>query len=324
MGEGRAGDVMLEFVVIMTKARKDIFSVKNIADWTVPPKIQIGLYNILPKLRTNRLTNPQLYEKCAESSKFHNLHKGERCFILATGPSINKENLLPLKDEICISISNFFLHPDAKKIDPLYHVFAPNHSPFDFETIEKEFNIFKNNSSEKTILFLGYSNYQFSQHKFLNAFPGYFSNSYYFINYSSSYPINEINYNNPKIWDISRNPFSIRSVLYSAIQIAAYMGFNEVYLLGVDHHYLDEISQTQGDIHFYPYDQSPIENIGYSYKEEVFLGYYYRWVHYRLMKKYLEMKGIRVFNATEGSFLDVFPSISYKNMLKNWKFSKRA
>jgi hypothetical protein len=94
--------------------------------------------------------------------------------------------------------------------------------------------------------------------------------------------------------------------------------------LGADHNYLNETSQVQGDMHFYSYDQSPADNQGkYSHKEEVFLGYYHRWVQYRLMRKYLEKKGISIYNATDGSFLDVFPFVRLVDIISDKNTKKR-
>ena len=52
-----------------------------------------------------------------------------RCFILATGPSINDIDLSILKGEFCISVSNFFVHPLFNEIKPEYHIFAESHHP---------------------------------------------------------------------------------------------------------------------------------------------------------------------------------------------------
>ena len=65
----------------------------------------------------------------AENQKLYNRHQGERCFILATGPSINSQSLRDLAGQTCISVSNFFVHPDCSAIRPRYHCVAPFHPP---------------------------------------------------------------------------------------------------------------------------------------------------------------------------------------------------
>ena len=97
------------------------------------------------------------------NSEFKNVHKGKRCFIIATGPSIASQNLLPLKNELCISVSQFYLHPGFSEIKPFYHIHAPNHPPFDSEDINKlatsEEIAFKNHGP---ICFYGHRNYNYS------------------------------------------------------------------------------------------------------------------------------------------------------------------
>jgi len=296
--------------------KKYKISLKKIAYWTVPPGIHAFLEQIYRLYKANQDLSPELRKTFLENEKFMDIHKGQRCFILATGPSLKKQNLLPLQNEICISISNFFLHPSAKEVNPLYHAVAPHHPPFDFDILQKEMKIFKENSTEKTILFAGYVPYKYSIPNFFKQFSEYNSKSCYYINYSSSTPIDENNYNDPSIWNIAEHPFSPRSSLYIAIQLAVYMGFTKIYLLGVDHDYLSELSQIEGDQHFYSQDQSPIKHQGdYSQKEDLFSGLYYRWIQYRLMRKYLENNGIHIYNATEGGLLDVFPCVHLTDVI---------
>jgi len=288
----------------------------KISYWVIPPGIRENAEKIYRSYKVNKAISSELKENFLQNKKFLDIHKDKRCFILATGPSINKQNLLPLKNEFCISVSNFFLHPSAKEICPLYHAFSPNHIPHNFDMIQKEMTIVKERSSEKTTFFFGYTPYEYSYKKFLDQHLQYKPASCYYINYSSSDPITDSNYDDPQNWDITKQPFSVRSVLYTAIQIAVYMGFTKIYLLGADHDYLNEVSQKEGDQHFYPQNQSPISTQEfYSNKEEIFLGYYYRWVQYRLMRKYLENKGIHIYNATEGGMLDVFPCIRLADII---------
>jgi len=287
----------------------------RISDWTIPPAVQKVLYSKICQLKFRRDIPHDLSAKFLENRKYKDLHKGERCFILATGPSINRQNLLPLRNEICISVSNFFLHEDAEAVNPKYHVFAPNHEPFNWDKLEKEFMILTRYSLSDTTFFIGYAPYKYSQKNFLDQYPKYRPEKYQFIDYSVLSEINENNYGDPKIWDISKNPFSIRTVVYSAIQIAAYMGFNEIYLLGVDHDYLYDSSSVEGPSHFYSKSDSPMDDTILYAKEKMFLEYHNRWKEYRLIRDCLRERRIFVYNATDGGMLDVFPRITLKEAL---------
>ena len=43
-----------------------------------------------------------------QNRKFHNIHMGQRCFILANGPSIQKENLELLRGENILTVNIHF------------------------------------------------------------------------------------------------------------------------------------------------------------------------------------------------------------------------
>lgn len=58
---------------------------------------------------------------------------GKKCFILATGPSVNEQDMTKLAGRDCFSISNFFLHKDIHVIKPKFHFFAPYHHPLILE-----------------------------------------------------------------------------------------------------------------------------------------------------------------------------------------------
>ena len=57
--------------------------------------------------------------------KFKNIHTGERCFILGSGPSIVKQNLKKLQGETVITQNHFHIHEDIKIIHPMYHCVVP-------------------------------------------------------------------------------------------------------------------------------------------------------------------------------------------------------
>ena len=45
---------------------------------------------------------------CDELKSYKNIHKGERCFIIGTGPSLKTEDLDKLKDEFTFSSHRIF------------------------------------------------------------------------------------------------------------------------------------------------------------------------------------------------------------------------
>ena len=69
------------------------------------PKIFKTYFNFFPKkiLQKNKILK--------------NIAKGKVGFLLATGPSINKQDLTKLEKYDCFSLSSFFLHKDLSIIN---------------------------------------------------------------------------------------------------------------------------------------------------------------------------------------------------------------
>lgn len=251
----------------------------------------------------------------SKNKSFYKRHSGERCFILATGPSINNQDLSVLSNEYCISVSMFFLHELASVIKPKYHVGAPWHAPFDFDSIRTYLSQAKKYSYPDVHYFFGHRSYQYSLSRFFEKYPETKLNNYSFVNYDCGISLNENNYLSEFLWDISGSPFSPRTSVYMAIQVAFYMGFKDIYLIGVDHDYLDDVKRVEGH-HFYDESNgvSDVEHLSQFNTERWFKEYYLRWRDYRLMSTYLTRHGVNIYNATDGGMLDVFPRVKFEEL----------
>ncbi|MBS1736029.1 MAG: hypothetical protein JSS98_05410 [Bacteroidetes bacterium] len=252
-------------------------------------------------------------EKQNELRSFFGADKG-RCFILATGPSIAKQDLSILKGEKCIAVSMFHLHENLTFIKPAWHVFAPVHPPFDFKTVEtivkSAYDKYREIPDVKFLF--GHNSYSFSYFNYLKTCEkkvrSFFEERGYFINYSNAQELTEDNIAVEEKWDILKDPFSMRTVIYSAIQLAYCLGFTEIILVGCDHDYLKDVSRVENH-HFYEEKKgfSDKEHLAGFSKEKWFFEYYKRWKDYRLMRDFLNSRGIKIINATEEGMLDVFP-----------------
>ena len=102
--------------------------------------------------------------------------------------------------------------------------------------------------------------------------------------------------------------------MYTAAQLAAYMGFKEIYLIGVDHHF--HISQNNaGEIIV---DDSVKDYFSEKYntdKENLYIPNTEKsTLTYVAMKEQCERRGIRVFNATRGGKLEVFKRVDFGSL----------
>ena len=292
----------------------------KIAYWLIPRGF-LALFRKYFKRKTQvtwKPLNSQSGSSTASSpvSRFKNLHDGERCFVLATGPSVNKQDLRKLSGELCIAVGQFHLHEHITEISPRYHVLAPSHPPFDFSDLDKVFSGLEDRYPEDMTYFLGHTAYEYSMSNFLRESSSYSFKNLYSIDYSNAKHLEEKNYNNPEIWDISLSPFALRTVVFEAIQIAVYMGVAEIYLIGCDHDYILNMKRVT-DHHFYPeaLGISDVEHLSPVTTEMFFKEYYYRWKQYRLINEYCSQIGCRIYNATEGGLLDVFPRVELTDLI---------
>ena len=88
---------------------------------------------------------------------------------------------------------------------------------------------------------------------------------------------------------------------YAAIQLAAYMGFAEIYLLGVDFTYCGSSQKTYA--HFYK--EEKLISVGAD--KHVLLAY-------KAAKKYADENNILIYNATRGGKLEVFQRVNFDDL----------
>jgi len=274
-------------------------SLKKIAYWLVPP----GFQHLCSNVRISCLFLDTASIK--QNIELKNIHRNERCFILATGPSIKNQDLKLLKDETCIAASNFFVHPDYSIIKPKYYCAAPYHLPITEEAWQKWLGEL-DKSTGNTKLFFGLSDNE------RNLKNNHFTNrDIYFLNFSGSFESSLVNG-----IDLTCAVPAPQSVSVMALEIALYMGFSQIYLLGCDH---DWILHYGKSVHFYNENNHTLVNCGYNEFEGSDLENQFEcdlnlWRQYKYLKRIAENKQIQIFNATSGGLLDVFPRIQYETL----------
>ena len=118
--------------------------------------------------------------------------------------------------------------------------------------------------------------------------------------------------------DISQYITSVGTVTANAIEIAIYMGFKEIYLLGVDNNYAVK-RREDGTVYRDPTVKSSYFAGMKDEKGNPGDGISVQTVHqmnqsYELCKKYADSKNVKVFNATRGGMLEVFPRADFDEL----------
>ena len=230
-------------------------------------------------------------------AKLKDSHKGERCFIVANGPSLTAKdlNLLHAKNEITFAMNRIYKIFPETQWRPYYYVC-------------EDINIF-NESTDKI-------NAIPAKHKFIPINLKWYNNvcidgAMYFL----------ANYNRNKDFpdsfstDISKQMDSMGTVTFTCLNIAAYMGFKKIYLLGVDHNYkitINEQGETVVDEMAKDYF---CENYDNDIKDIVIHDMGQNTRAYKKAKKYCDEHNIEIYNATRGGKLEVFPRVNFDEII---------
>jgi hypothetical protein len=281
---------------------------KTIARWTIPPGFQDMIRRAWVKLSLSRQF--ELQSLLSTNSIFKNIHSGQRCFILGTGPSINSQDLTTLKNEKCISLNSFYLHPDYMTIQPLYHLTSglTPHPKIGLELGKKWFLEMEEKVGTAT-LFLNYGDRDYVLRQ------GIFSkNPVYYCYWEGRWE-----YILSDGIDITKVVYPGKSVAVVAIQLALYMGFKEIYLLGLDHDWIIRYAERRYT-HFYEPHQSILEKSGITDWIEKdwkrwLEDYVELWDQYEILKTLSEKSGATIYNSTAGGLLDVFPLARYESVV---------
>jgi len=273
-----------------------------VAKWIVPQGIW-DAYQSYASARVERVYRAAL----ARNTALRNAHLGQRCFILATGPSIRRQDLGALRTETCIAVSNFFVHPDYRVIAPRYHCFAPHHPPITEEAWQSWMDEAENATGSAT-LFFGL------QDRIRNQRHGRFSNRrVHYLKFGATWGT----VSRSGI-DLARALPGPQSVPVMALMAAIYMGFREVYLLGCDHDWVQHLGQSR---HFYDERQHALIREGYNQwactdVENELRSSLNLWQQYKVLQKVARSLSVSVYNSTEGGLLDVFPRRSYEQVVR--------
>lgn len=218
---------------------------------------------------------------------YKNIHEGERCFIVATGPSLTMEDIESLKNEYTISMNSICKLYEQTDWRPTYYAIQ---DVYVFDKMQdtlrqhKEVPVFISDNIKR----------KYKREKEWIEFPTdtmYHSYDMKIGKYYAKF--------SDDCYDIVYDGYSIA---YSCVELAIYMGFKEIYLLGTDCTY------TGAKEHFV---DSGVEDRSRKFATPKLI------VAYEKAKEYADGHGIKIFNATRGGVLEVFPRVQLEQILNS-------
>jgi hypothetical protein len=221
---------------------------------------------------------------------------------------LNKHNLLRLENEKVFCVNTFFVHEDFDKIKPDFYAFAdPDFYNFDDEPTREWWAKMIERTRNKGITF-------FFPIQMKGSFVHEALKEETICFLDLSLPFNSGTVRN---FDISNPVNGVQNVLILCIQLAIYMGFEEIYLLGADHDWLSHYGEEHK--HFYNTKQTNVKNIGSD-------GYPYHWwlnavntmfIQYKLIDESVQNTNVKIYNASESGVLDIYPFIRFNDTFQD-------
>lgn len=213
-------------------------------------------------------------------------HLGDRCFIIGNGPSLRKTDLSLMKNEVTFGLNRIYLLFDEMGFATTYHV-----------AVNKL--VIEQCAQEITELpcpkFIGWRARNLidlsSSMMFLcpRSSPGFYT-------------------------DLAKGVWEGMTVTYVAMQIAYYLGFQKIILIGLDHSYA-----TKGKPHTELVSQGDDPN----HFDTEYFGKGFRWqlpdletseLAYRMAREQFERTGREIVDATIDGRLQVFRKIDYREL----------
>lgn len=213
---------------------------------------------------------------------------GERCFVVATGPSLTLEDLYLIRNEYSFGMNSCLLifnkspwRPNFFAIQDEY-VFADLKDQLDAVSSDDLKEIWVSDSLA--------SHYSMSSR--YHVFPlHYLDHKMYHRNGYGEFRFSD---------DCYSCIYDAYSVTFSILQFACYMGFRKIYLLGCDCNY------NQAKTHFVEY--------GHRDPKAKIMGSKMIAGHVEF-KKFADEKNIHVVNCTRGGMLEVYPRENLETVL---------
>lgn len=219
--------------------------------------------------------------------KFKDIHKGKRVFIIANGPSIKHMDLSFLKNEYTICMNRFYMLFD--RLD-----FTPNYLVCIEDLVLTQFSNDFNQLAMDGVFVNWRLNNKIASHYLKESFSvmPFFQN------------------------DLTKPTHFGGTVTFACLQLADFMGFEEIVLIGLDHSFKEKGTANKVEVRKYEEDESHFDP-NYFPKGT-------KWrlpdlekseMSYLIARKNLETKGTTVVDATFEGKCKIFKKVNLSELI---------
>lgn len=250
----------------------------------------------LPIAKIKDAVTSNKYPKSEDSAFMASIkdsRKGKRCFIIGNGPSLTAEDLDKIKDEFCFGVNRIYCMFENTKWRPAAYVCI------DMDVIGDERENIKKVESEYKFINLNAKRQmgEVDKHTHFIYIKGKFKIDRHG---TAQKTVNE---------DMSKYISMTDNVTGICLQLAFYMGFNEIYLLGNDFNYPQTGKGSANS------EQNYFK--GMKGKTKVDFNFEANSTSFKTLRSYAESHGIKIFNATRGGHLEIFERADFDSVVGN-------
>ena len=226
--------------------------------------------------------------------KLKDKYKGKRCFICGNGPSLNAKDLdiLHSRGEYTFGMNRIFKIFPQTQWRPTFYICE---DPIIMENIEDEVNAID-------------CDFKFIPTELKWYYDVDIENAYHFNKHCEN-ENHKFSYNAAKLLECTG------TVTITCIQLAYYMGFSEVYLIGVDHNFNNMTDKDGNKIVDNSVKTTSAKTTIKNVQTKVVHDLYYTTKSYEYAKEACDKVGFKVFNATRGGKLEVFTRADLDKLL---------
>lgn len=263
------------------------------------------------------LLSGNLRREMKRNKALKNIHKGQRCFIVGNGPSLKHHDLGKLTNEYVFTVNFMMKSNEFKTLDSKYHLFFdPVVFEMDPDNADERQRIDLITGTKETNPDLTYIIPYRRRKNFISLFPDH---KFVFV------------YNYKTFTTRLKNASSLHSitpgfqnVIVYAINSALYMGFKEIYLLGVDmtgfleHFEYNKTNDKWGHSYVKTVEEKEkIKNYLVEHKldNEFYLKTYGKtFEHLKLIRDTVLSQEAQLLNASAHGALDFIPRVDYDTL----------
>jgi hypothetical protein len=242
---------------------------------------------------------------------FYKKHCGKRCFIVGNGPSLRIEDLEKLKKEYTFAANSIYALYMLTEWRPIYYCASDSIFCRQMMSDKRNMKMLMDGCRAAFTSMMGEGIDYRNDDDLRNL---------HFMRLLKKEAECQLPYFSS---DCSRRVYTAGTITYEMLQLAVYMGFQEIYLLGMDFSYSverhNDNSITKNGVcnHMKEIEweeQKFYKAISKKYNESYMADIDLQLAGYKAAKEYVDSHGIEIYNATRGGKLEVFPRVNFDDL----------